>query len=186
MTKELLQQCLPHATKANVEKYCGKLNDAMDVYFINTPRRQAHFIAQLSQESGSLKYVEEIASGEAYEGRKDLGNTEPGDGKRYKGRGLLQITGRANYAMLSKELKYDFVANPEALTKPGPACFSAAWFWWSRHLNRYADIDAIETITKRINGGLTHFEQRKAAFEICKVALKLESKNIDTPQNIAP
>lgn len=186
MTVELLQQCLPHATKANVEKYCDKLTLAMNNYFINTPRRQAHFIAQLSQESGSLRYTEEIASGEAYEGRKDLGNTEPGDGKRYKGRGLMQITGRSNYKVLSQELNYDFISKPEELTKPGAACFSAAWFWWSRHLNRFADIDAIETITKRINGGLTHFEERKAAFEICKKALKLETKDIDSPLNIAP
>lgn len=175
MTPELLKKCMPNATEENVKKFAGPLTGAMFHYEINTPRQQAAFLAQLAHESGSLRYVEEIASGEAYEGRKDLGNTEPGDGVRFKGRGLIQITGRANYADLSKELDYDFIAHPEALKKPGAAAYSAAWFWWSRHLNRYADIDAFQTITKRINGGLTHYKERLKLWEIAKKALKVES-----------
>jgi len=152
MTLEILRKCLPLASEENLTKFGAKLIEAMEKYEINTDRRAAAFLAQIAHESGSLRYVEEIASGEAYEGRKDLGNTEPGDGKRFKGRGLIQITGRANYQEISDELHYSFITNPEDLEKPGPATYSAAWFWWSRHLNRLADIDAFEKISIRING----------------------------------
>jgi putative chitinase len=153
MTPELLKACMPNATLENCQKFAEPLKGAMQEYEIaKTPRRIAAFLAQIAHESGSLRYVEEIASGEAYEGRTDLGNTQPGDGKRFKGRGLIQITGRYNYADLSKELHYDFIAYPEALERPGAASYSAAWFWWSRHLNRLADIDAILKISIRING----------------------------------
>ena len=84
-------------------------------YSINTPIRFAAFIAQLAHESGSFFYTEELASGAAYEGRKNLGNTVKGDGVTYKGRGFIQITGRANYTSLSKEFGVDFVKNPKLL-----------------------------------------------------------------------
>lgn len=171
MTADLLQKCMPNATPENVTKFFVPLTQAMLKYDINTPRRQAAFLAQLAHESGSLRYVEEIASGEAYEGRKDLGNTQPGDGKRFKGRGLIQITGRSNYEQVGKELNYDFISHPEDLEKPGAASFSAAWFWWSRHLNSVADIDGFERITRKINGGLNGYEDRKKHWEICKKAL---------------
>jgi len=143
-------------------------------YGIDTTRRAAAFLAQIAHESGSLKYVEEIASGEAYEGRADLGNTQLGDGKRFKGRGLIQITGRATYKELSAELGYDFIAHPEDLEKPGPAAYSAAWFWDSRHLNRLADIDAFDKITRRINGGLNGIEDRRKHWRQCAAVLKVE------------
>jgi putative chitinase len=183
MTIEELQKALPQASPDNILKYGAKLIKAMEVYEINTSRRQAAFLAQLAHESGSLRYVEEIASGEAYEGRKDLGNTQPGDGKRFKGRGLIQITGRSNYKEVSEELLYDFIKNPEDLEKPGPATYSAAWFWWSRHLNRLADIDAFEKITRKINGGLTHYEDRCKHWETAKKALKVDTIT-KTPKKI--
>lgn len=173
MTPELLKKCLPYATDENIKKFVEPLTKAMEMYEINTPRRQAAFLAQIAHESGSLRYVEEIASGEDYEGRLDLGNTETGDGVRYKGRGLIQITGRANYKELSAELNYDFIKHPEDLEKPGAASFSAAWFWWARHLNAYADIDSFERITRKINGGLNGFEDRKKHWERTKAALKV-------------
>lgn len=93
------------------------LNDAMIAYAIDTPAREAAFLAQVAHESGELRYVREIASCRAYEGRKDLGNTHPGDGMKYKGRGLLQITGRANYWACSLALFGDerLLAHPEML-----------------------------------------------------------------------
>jgi putative chitinase len=185
MTLAQLAKCLPHATQANLSLYGPKLILAMLEYAIDTPRRQSAFIAQIAHESGSLKYTEEIATGEAYEGRKDLGNVLPGDGVRFKGRGLMQITGRTNYAMLSKELRYDFIESPESLSKPGPACFSAAWFWFAHHLNRLADIDAFDKITRVINGGMTHYPERLAAYEIAKKVLGVETKDFDSPKNIA-
>ena len=174
LTAEDLQKCMPDADPQNVAVFAPKLQSAMIKYGIDTTRRAAAFLAQIAHESGSLKYVEEIASGEAYEGRADLGNTEPGDGKRFKGRGLIQITGRANYKELSAELGYDFIAHPEDLEKPGPAAYSAAWFWDSRHLNRLADIDAFDKITRRINGGLNGIEDRRKHWRQCAAVLKVE------------
>jgi putative chitinase len=184
MTIKKLQKCLPHAKPENIEKYGAKLIEAMERYEINTDRRQAAFLAQIAHESGSLRYVEEIASGEAYEGRKDLGNTEPGDGVRFKGRGFIQITGRANYKDVSDELTYNFIAKPEDLAFPGPACYSACWFWWSRHLNRLADIDAFEKITRRINGGINGYEDRCKHWETAKKALGVDIKIHESPRPI--
>jgi len=175
---------MPFATIENCELYAGPLTGAMEEYLIKTPRRQAAFLAQLAHESGSLKYVEEIASGEAYEGRKDLGNIQPGDGKRFKGRGLIQITGRHNYSLLSKELNYDFIARPQDLERPGAASYSAAWFWFYNHLNRLADIDAFEKITRKINGGVNGLKDRLEHWERCKKALGVDEKDIDSPRQL--
>lgn len=174
LTAADLQKCMPSASPANVAKFFPKLQSGMQKYGINTTRRAAAFLAQIAHESGSLHYVEEIASGDAYEGRKDLGNTEPGDGKRFKGRGLIQITGRNNYAEVSKELSYNFIAAPEDLEKPGPAAYSACWFWFDRGLNRLADIDAFEKITKRINGGLNGLSDRLNHWQRIRGILKVE------------
>lgn len=184
MTPELLKQIMPYASIENCKKFAPHLSKAMEDYEINKPRRIAAFLAQLAHESGSLNYVKEIASGEAYEGRTDLGNTQPGDGVKFKGRGLIQITGRANYAAISKELNYDFIANPESLEKPGAASYSAAWFWWFHHLNRLADIDAFEKITRVINGGLNGIEDRKKHYARAKKVLEVEERDIDSPANI--
>lgn len=173
LDKAILKKCLPHATEININLYGDRLISAMAKYEINTNRRQAAFLSQIAHESGSLRYVEEIASGEAYEGRKDLGNTEPGDGIKFKGRGLIQITGRHNYGEVGRELGYDFINNPENLTKPGAACYSSAWFWNVKGLNRLADIDAFEKITRRINGGLNGIEDRLKHWVICKEALRV-------------
>ena len=170
---------MPFATDDNIQKFIDPLNSAMDKFQINTTRRQAAFLAQLAHESGSLKYVEEIASGEAYEGREDLGNIHPGDGKRYKGRGLIQITGRSNYFQVGRALDYDFVAHPEKLELPGAAAMSAGWFWFERGLNKYADIDSFLKISIKINGvnkktGLPNgWEDRQEHWKRCKAALKV-------------
>ncbi len=160
MTFAQFKKCFPSATEQNLNKFFVPLTSAMEKFEINTPRRQAAFLAQLAHESGSLRYVEEIASGEAYEGRKDLGNDQTGDGVKFKGRGLIQVTGRANYLALSVALQFDFIKEPEKLELPGAASMSAAWFWDSRQLNRLADIDAFEKINKRFNGGLNGIEDR--------------------------
>lgn len=138
-----------------IEKYLSPLEKTCEKFQINTPQRLAAFLAQLCHESGNFRYVRELASGQAYEGRKDLGNTEPGDGPKFKGRGLIQITGRTNYKAVGDALQYDFLAKPEDLELPGPACMSAGWFWSTRKLNDLADSNTeagFLTISKRING----------------------------------
>lgn len=177
ITESQLQACMPHAKPENVKKFLAPLNLTMEKYQINTPKRQAAFLAQLSHESGSLRYVKEIASGEAYEGRKDLGNTQAGDGVRFKGRGLIQITGRANYEALGIALNYDFLIDPEALEKPGAASLSAGWFWNKTNLNPLADIGDFKKITKKINGGYTHLKDRAERWYTCQRALGIQEIN---------
>ena len=160
-----LGRIMPYASRQNLEKFHQPLNDAMREFEINTPARAGAFLSQIAHESGSLRYVMEIASGDAYEGRDDLGNTEPGDGRKYKGRGLIQITGRHNYRECGEALGADLLANPELLEQPDLAARSAAWFWHSRGLNALADQGKFETITRRINGGLNGYQDRLAYFE---------------------
>jgi len=171
LTQAQLKLIMPHARPANIEKYYTPLVEAMAIYFIDTPVRMGMFLAQLAHESGSLRYVKEIASGEAYEGRKDLGNTQPGDGVRFKGRGLIQITGRANYAAVSKEIGVDFIAFPERLEEPQYAALTAGWFWNSRQLNTWADKGDFKMVTKRINGGFNGLADRDKYYALAKKAL---------------
>lgn len=124
--------------------------------------RLSHFLAQLIHESGSLRYMEEIASGSAYEGRADLGNTQPGDGVRYKGRGPIQITGRTNYRRFGRKIGIDIESNPGIAAVPSIGLHLALEFWRDRNLNTLADADDIVSITRRVNGGLNGFDDRKA------------------------
>ena len=151
-------------TKAAVlEKYVEPLNAAMDEYEISAnPARETHFLAQVAHESGGFHYVRELATGDAYEGRADLGNTETGDGRRYKGRGLIQITGRANYEACGLALDLPLLYHPELLETPVNAARSAAWFWKSKGLNEIADKGDFLAATRRINGGLNGLPDRQA------------------------
>lgn len=139
-----------------ISTYLPFLEKYMIEYEINTKLRIAAFIAQLLHESGNFKYVKELASGDAYDTRTDLGNTpeKDGDGRKFKGRGLIQITGKFNYQALSKDFKIDLIKNPELLETPDLAVRSACWFWKGKKLNLLADKSDFKLITKRINGGL--------------------------------
>jgi putative chitinase len=128
------------------------------------PRRLAHFLAQLGHESDGYKAMEEYASGAAYEGRADLGNTQPGDGKRYKGRGPIQCTGRANYRHFGQKLGFDLEGHPEIVAIPSVGLLVACAYWEEHRLNALADADDIEAITRRINGGTNGLSDRKARF----------------------
>lgn len=166
MTPADLLAILPNAGR-RADLLAVPIAEAMDEFEINTPARQAAFIAQIGHESGQFRYMEELASGQAYEGRKDLGNTQPGDGRLFKGRGLIQITGRANYAACSKALFGDesiLINDPERLCEPTLAARSAAWFWKSHGLNDLADAGNFERITRRINGGLNGQPERLAFY----------------------
>lgn len=165
-----LLRIMPYA-KARISTFCEPLTAAMAEFDINTPARQASFLSQVGHESGQLRYVRELASGEAYEGRVDLGNTCPGDGVRYKGRGLVQITGRANYMACMLALDIDCVEHPELLELPVNACRSAAWFWKTHGLNELADAGDQVRVTKRVNGGTNGLADRLALFEVAKGVL---------------
>lgn len=143
----------------------------MNKYEIDTPLRQAHFLAQLAHESGSLIYTEELASGEHYENKADLGNVRKGDGVRYKGRGFIQVTGRANYRAYGDELKLDLEQSPQLLSVLPYCADSAGWFWAEHSLNIFADKDDILTITKRINGGTNGLPDREKRLLQCKKTL---------------
>lgn len=164
MTLAELQAILPYA-HARAALYIVPLNAAMTAYEINTKPRQAAFIAQVGHESGQFRYVKEIASGVAYEMRRDLGNIEPGDGVKYKGRGLIQITGRSNYELVGKALCIPCLAHPELLEQPINACRSAAWWWKTHGLNELADANEFTAITKKINGGTNGLQDRMALYE---------------------
>ena len=160
LSLEDMRQIMPHG-RSGLAMYFDPLTDAMREFDIDNDLRQAAFISQIAHESGELRYAEEIASGEAYEGRTDLGNTQPGDGVRFKGRGLIQITGRANYTSCGHALGLDLISEPLLLAQPVPACRSAGWFWKSRGLNELADVRDFESITRRINGGLNGYADRQ-------------------------
>ncbi len=124
--------------------------------------RLAHFMAQLVHESGSFRYMEEIASGAAYEGREDLGNVKPGDGTRFKGRGPIQITGRANYRRYGRKIGIDIENHPEIAAIPSIGLHLALEYWRTCGLNTFADADNVLAITRAINGGENGLEDRKA------------------------
>lgn len=165
-----LAQIMPYA-KAKVALYAPLLDAAMREFDINTPARQASFLSQIGHESGQLRYVREIASGTAYEGRKDLGNTRPGDGVRFRGRGLIQVTGRSNYTAAMMALDIDCVEHSELLELPVNACRSAGWFWKTHGLNELADAGDQVKVTRRINGGTNGLADRLALFEVAKRVL---------------
>lgn len=139
--------------------------------FLGDGLRLAHFMAQLAHESGNFKYMEEIASGQAYEGRKDLGNTQPGDGKRYKGRGPIQLTGRANYASFGRKIGINLERYPELAANPSIGLHVAIFYWNDRRLSEIADEDDIEAITRKINGGLNGLDDRKAQLAKAKALI---------------
>lgn len=142
------------------------INAAMQVFQINTPARQAAFLAQIGHESGGLKWVVELwgptPAQRRYEGRKDLGNTQVGDGFKYRGRGLIQTTGRANYTATGLALSLDLVNNPGLLALPENAAMSAGYFWESNGLNELADTGSVERVTRRVNGGVNGLHERMA------------------------
>lgn len=131
-----------------------------------SPLRLAHFMAQLCHESGSFRYMEEIwgptKAQLGYEGRKDLGNVFPGDGKRYQGRGPIQLTGRSNYRSFGRKIGIDLERHPEIAAVPSIGLITALEYWADRGLNAYADADDIHAITRRVNGGLNGLADREA------------------------
>lgn len=171
LTKEQIAQIMPHAG-SRITNFLPWLNKYMAAHGIDNRMRVCHFLAQISHESGELRYTRELASGKQYEGRRDLGNVKAGDGVRYKGRGLIQITGRYNYSLASKAAGVDFLTHPELLETPQWATWSACWYWEKKGLNLMADRDELTNITKRINGGTNGLQDRLMYLGRAKKAIK--------------
>ena len=172
ITLDDLRAICAHTKASVLERYVEPLNDTMDEFDISSNvARETHFLAQVAHESGGFNYVRELASGEAYEGRADLGNTSPGDGPLFRGRGLIQITGRANYEQCGNDLGLDLVSNPVLLEQPDLAARSAGWFWNSRDLNELADRGDARGITKRINGGINGLQDRLTYLQLAQERL---------------
>lgn len=161
ITQDQLSAIAPYSSTYRLTQLLPHLNTTMQRYAINTPLRKAHFLAQVGHESDGFNTNEEYASGADYEWRTDLGNVQVGDGVRFKGRGLIQVTGRSNYAACGQALGVDLIGNPQRLADFDLACLSAGWYWDTRSLNNYADDDDVLTITRIINGGLNGLADRQ-------------------------
>lgn len=201
MTVEILTQCMPGGLPANMQKYLEPLNNTFQKYEINTPLRQAMFLTQTGHETGSLSSIVEnlnysaesllkvfkkyftpeqaadyahkpaLIANRVYANRMGNGDEGSGDGWKYRGQGLIQITGKENYKNLGDELMYDFVANPQDLQKPGAAAMSAGWYWKLRKLNLYSDKGDVHEVRFRINGGDNGLADCITRYVRCKMAL---------------
>lgn len=171
ITRQQLMRAVPDLYFKRVDEFVASFNMWAIPFGIDSPKRIVHYLSQVFHESGALRYVEELASGEKYEGRKDLGNTQKGDGVRYKGRGYIQLTGRGNYTKFNAcdFCTEDVVANPEKVAEFPLNQVASMWFWQNNGLNEIADRDdgvrngekIVEQITKKVNGGYNHLEERK-------------------------
>lgn len=180
ITKEQLLQIMPTA-KERVGKYLAYINSYAGVFEIDTPLRMAHYLAQIAHESGELRYTVEQGA-RSYFDKYDtgklalqLGNTpqKDGDGYKYRGRGLIQITGRSNYDAYNRSAycRGDVMTHPELLEKPLGAVKSSMWWWKTHGLNILADNDDVVKITKRINGGQNGLKERCGYLARAKRAL---------------
>ncbi len=146
----------------------NELNICLEKFNINTKSRICHFISQISHESGAGKYTKEIASGDAYEWREDLGNNQRGDGRRFKGAGYIQLTGRANYQAFANYMKdYKIMEGVDYVAEKYP--FTSAGFWWhNNNMNSLCDKNpTVEQVTRRVNGGYNGLDDRKYYYQRC-------------------
>lgn len=180
---DVMHQRNPQFTLADAERHVGPLNDAMREFAINTPQRQAAFLSQVAVETDGLRTFNEYGSNRyfaRYNSRRDLGNTEPGDGPRFHGRGAIQTTGRANYRRVGQALGVDFENSPELLAEPEHAYRSAGYYYTEqRNLNRFADEDDILHVSTGVNGrnrntGLpNHWAERQESYNTARTTLGL-------------
>jgi putative chitinase len=164
----------------------AKLASTLARYAIDTPLRVAHFLGQIAHESDGFCTTEEYADGRAYEGRRDLGNVQAGDGPRYKGRGLIQLTGRMNYALTGQELGLDLVGAPLSVNDPITYLLVSCVFWTRLKVNRACDADDLYEVTRLVNGGLNGLASRLGYLTRAKALVApLAAKAIAAP-GVAP
>lgn len=182
VTDDELRQVMPNLPATKRADYLPFIQQAMAEFEITSYLRETAFLAQLAHESAELRYMEEIASGAAYEGRANLGNTQPGDGKRYKGRGPIQLTGRANYTKYGQLLGLDLVNDPTIAATKEAGFRIAGQYWKLNGLNELADQQQFKAITKRINGGYNGLGDRIKYYDRAKRILsKDDSVTIPFP-----
>lgn len=189
ITPELLKKIVPgNKNPKLLASVANSMNQWFPEFGIDTLQEIRHFIAQTAHESANYNTLEEYATGEDYEGRLDLGNTKPGDGKKFKGHGIMQVTGRANHYAMGVKLGQPtkFILNPELLATPEYAVWSACVFWTERHLNDFANmpdtalittkkkgkLSPLKYITYRVNGGFNGLAQRQRFYERSKAWIK--------------
>ncbi len=171
ISRACLLKIMPLAS-ARLDEFVQPLNDSMEIHEINNRLRMAAFLAQVAHESGELRYMSELASGDAYDTGKlaeRLGNTpeDDDDGEKFKGRGPIQITGTDNYRKCSLAIYGDerLLKTPELLERPFDGCMASAWFWKDHGLNELADAEDFLRITKIINGGTNGLESRQKYYD---------------------
>lgn len=196
MTPGQFQKAIGTLDAEKAALWHGPMVAAMERANVETPLRQAHFLAQIAHESGSLRWLQEIAPGsvitpaQRYKYFEDkygaghhrdalkMGNTEPGDGAKYFGRGPLQCTWKNNYREFGtwfslKIRPVNAVLNPEVLLEPEVGAMFCAWYWMAKGINSLADADNLEGVTRKVNGGLTHIEDRRSRLVLAKRALAI-------------
>ena len=182
--KAQLARIYQNAGQQDLDDLAASLFEAMDQFGIVDPLEQAHFLAQVGHETGELRWREELASGDAYDTRTDLGNTpaRDGDGRKFKGRGGMMLTGRANYEDYDESVAAHgyILRHPEKLAEPPHFAISAAWFWASRGLGKLARQDNLKAVTRRINGGYNGLSDRQRLLYLAKQVLLGSAKSNST------
>ncbi|MBD2103272.1 glycoside hydrolase family 19 protein [Leptolyngbya sp. FACHB-261] len=162
--------------ESRIKSLIPGLNATLDKFEINTDLRIAHFLAQIIHESGGFRWIREIWGPTDQQKRYDppsrlatmLGNTHAGDGKKYMGRGAIQLTGRSNYQQFSNAIAVDFVSHPEWAESPQYAIMVAGWYWKTRKINLPADSDNVVRVTRLINGGTIGLAERRKYLDRAK------------------
>jgi len=171
VTRERLLRLAPSANAMIIAGIAERFDELADDHDITTPRRICHFLAQAAHETDGFRTLEEYggpAYFNRYEGRRDLGNTQAGDGIRYHGRGIFQLTGRANYHRFGQILGIDLEGKPERAKEPETSLRVAFAYWTERAINPAADAGDVECVTKLINGGRNGLAERSRYLETAK------------------
>ncbi|MBV8739586.1 MAG: peptidoglycan-binding protein [Alphaproteobacteria bacterium] len=178
LPNDILSRIAPRVAGKKADNQAGIIREVSGVlavtlaqFEIDSVLRIAHFLAQVCHESDGFCTTIEYASGNEYDDRRDLGNTQPGDGRRYKGRGLIQLTGRDNYQHYGNLLQLNLIGDPDLASEPATSLKIACEFWRQHNLNNFADQNDIERITRRINGGLNGLDSRRTYLARAKAAL---------------
>lgn len=180
LTEQQLRRMMPNA-RARLDAHLPFINPALDWAGITTPPLVAAFLAQLAHESGEYRFMEELADGSAYEGRADLGNTEPGDGVKFKGHGPIQITGRDAHSRCGRALGLDLIEHPTLICRPEHGTRSACWFWNDKAggLSPVAARGWFKTLTRLINGGYNGLSDRRQYWDRNRALLGLPPIDLD-------